>query len=67
MVLIDISKAFDCISHELLIAKLEAYGFGNDSLRLIFDYLTSRKQRVSINSTYSLGLKSHQVYHKDQF
>ena len=46
-------KAFDCISRELLIAKLEAYGFGNDSPRLIFDYLISRKQRVRINSTYS--------------
>ena len=57
MVLMDLSKAFDCISHELLIAKLEAYGFGNDSLRLIFDYLTSRKQRVKINSTYSSWLE----------
>ena len=38
IVLMDISKAFDCISRELPMAKLEAYGFGNDSLRLIFDY-----------------------------
>ena len=53
MALMDLSKAFDCISHELLIAKLGAYGFGNDSLRFIFDYLTSRKQRVRINFTYS--------------
>ena len=57
MVLMDLSKAFDCISHELLIAKLGAYGFGNDSLRLIFDYLTFRKQRVRINSTYSSWLE----------
>ena len=57
MVLMDLSKAFDCISHELLIAKLRAYGFGNDSLRLIFDYLTPRKQRVRINSTYSSWLE----------
>ena len=57
MVLMDLSKAFDCISRELLIAKLEAYGFGIDSLRLIFDYLTSRKQRVRINSTYSSWLE----------
>ena len=53
MVLMDLSKAFDCLPHDLLIAKLEAYGFGIGSLRLIFDYLTSRKQRVRINSTYS--------------
>ena len=57
MVLMDLSKAFDCISRELLIAKLEAYGFGIDSLRLISDYLTSRKQRVRINSTYSSWLE----------
>ena len=48
MVLVDLPKVFDCISHELLIAKLEAYGFGNDNLRLIFNYLASRKQRVRI-------------------
>ena len=57
MILMDHSKAFDCISHELLMTKLGAYGFGNDSLRLIFDYLTSRKQRVRINSTYSSWLE----------
>ena len=57
MVLMDLSKAFDCISHELLIAKLETCGFGIDSLRLIFNYLASRKQRVRINSTYSSWLE----------
>ena len=50
-------QSFDCTSHGLLIAKLEAYGFGIDSLRLIFDYLTSRKPRVKINSTYSFWLE----------
>ena len=40
MVLMDLCKAFNCTSHELLIAKLGAYGFGNVSLTLIFDYLT---------------------------
>ena len=66
MVLMDLSEAFVCISQELQIAKLGACGFGNDSLKLIFDYRTSRKQRVRILHT-ALGLKSHQVYHKDQF
>ena len=40
--LTDLSKAFDCINHELLIAKLEAYGFDNDSLKFINSYLTDR-------------------------
>ena len=53
MVLMDLSKAFDCLPHDLLIANLEVYGFWIGSLRLIFDYLTSRKQHVRINSTYS--------------
>ena len=57
LVLMDLSKAFNCISHGRLIAKLEAYGFGIDSLRLIFDYLTPRKQRVKTNSTYSSWLE----------
>ena len=43
MVLMDLSKVSDCLPHDLLIAKLEAYGFGIG--RLIFDYLKSRKQR----------------------
>ena len=50
MVLMDLSKAFDCLPHDL-IAKLEAYGSGIGSLQLIFDYLTSQKKRVRINST----------------
>ena len=57
MVLMDLSKPFDCLPHDLLIAKLEAYGFGIGSLRLIFDYPTSRKQRVRINSAYSSWLE----------
>ena len=38
--LIDLSKAFDCLSHEHLLAKLHAYGFSIVSLRLIHSYLT---------------------------
>ena len=49
----DLSKAFDCLSHELLIAKLEAYGFDEKSLKLIYNYLSNRKQRVKINNSYS--------------
>ena len=56
MVLMDLSKAYDCLPHDLLIAKLEAYGFGMKSLRLLYSYLTARRQRVKINSTYSSWL-----------
>ena len=49
----DLSKAFDFLSHELLIAKLEAYGFDEKSLKLIYNYLTNGRQRVKINDSYS--------------
>ena len=51
--LTDLSKAFDCMTHDLLIAKLHALKFDMNALNLIFDYLTGRKQRVKINSTFS--------------
>ena len=56
-ILMDLSKAFDCLPHDLLIAKLEAYGFGKDSLKFILSYLTNRKQRVKIGSNYSNWLR----------
>ena len=42
-VFIELSKAFDCISHELLIAKLNAYGFDIKSLNFILTYFTNQK------------------------
>ena len=49
-VLKDLSKAFDTINHELLIAKLNAYGFSEPSLKLIYNYLKDRLQHIKINS-----------------
>ena len=49
----DLSKAFDCVTHDLIIAKSEAYGFHIDALKLIHDYLLNRKQRVKINDAYN--------------
>ena len=50
----DLSKAFVCIPHNLLIAKMHAYGFSIDSLKIFFSYLKGRKQNVKINNTYSV-------------
>ena len=52
-VMMDLSKAFDCIRHDLLIAKLHAYGFSHEALTLINDYLTNRQQRVKVNGSFS--------------
>ena len=52
-VLMNLSKAFDTLNHDLLIAKLHAYGFDKDSLRLLKSYLTDRWQRTKINNSFS--------------
>ena len=49
----DLSKAFDTLNHDLLIAKLHANGFTRDALLLIKSYLSNRWQRTKINNSYS--------------
>ena len=49
----DLSKAFDCNDHALLIAKLHFYGFDIKSLEHIQSYLYERIQSVKINFSFS--------------
>ena len=54
-VLMDLSKAFDTINHQLLLAKLHAYGFTKRTLAIICSYLPNQKQKIKINNVLVLG------------
>ena len=53
LILLDLSKAFDCLPHWLLLCKLRAYGVSYESCKLIKSYLCNRLQRVKVASTRS--------------
>ena len=55
-ILTDLSKAFDCLNHDSLRAKLSAYGFSMDILKFIRSYLKDRKQRTNVGTDYSAWL-----------
>ena len=52
--LTDLSKVFDCLSHDLLLAKSNAYGFSLSALRVVQSYLSNRRKRTKINSEFSI-------------
>ena len=52
-ILMDLPKVYDCLRHDLSVAKSEAYGLGNGSLNFLLDCLTFRKQRTKVGSTFS--------------
>ena len=81
ILLTDLSKAFDCLNHQLLLAKLHAYGFDHLSLKVIQSYLSDRFQRVTVNASFSgwkkiltgvpqgsiLGPELYNIYSNDLF
>ena len=52
-VLMDLSKAFDTINHELMSAKLHAYGFSKKTLTIMLTYFTNRLRSTKVNTTFS--------------
>ena len=52
-VLMDLSKAFDCLPHNILLDKLSAYGVSSQSVSLLKSYLSNRKQQIKVNSVLS--------------
>ena len=57
VIIMDLSKAFDSLSRDLLLAKLEAYGLDNNTVSFMRSYLTSRLQRCKMNHSFSEWVK----------
>jgi hypothetical protein len=63
----DLSKAFDCLPHNLLMLKLEAYSLSENSLKVLKSYLENRRQRIKIGNNYSEWKISCVDLFKDQW
>ena len=66
-ILMDLSRAYDCLSHDLLITKLEAYGLDIGSLNFLLDYLSPRKHRTKVGSSYNQWSEICRGYPKAQY
>ncbi len=53
LIIMDLSKAFDCLRHDLMAAKLIAYGMSHSAVNILISYLRDRKQCVKIGSDTS--------------
>ena len=49
----DLSKAFDCLPHDILLCMLSAYGLSPKSVELLRNYLTGRKQQIKLQGDLS--------------
>ena len=54
----DLSKAYDCLRHDLLMLKLEEYALDNGSLNLFIDYRSFKRQRTKFGSAYTKWSKN---------
>ena len=52
-ILMDLSKAFDCLPHDILLCKLSSYGLSDEAVKLMTSYLTDRKQQVKVGDKVS--------------
>ena len=52
-ILMDLSKAYGFLPHDLLLAKLQTYGFSKESIRLFLSYLTNSTERIKLSSRFS--------------
>ena len=64
-ILMDLSKAYDCLPHDILIAKFKAYGFDFNSLCVLYSYLDCRHHRVKSGSLKVPQKELKLASHKD--
>ena len=67
IILLNLSKALKCLSHDLKIAKLEACGLDISTLNFLLDHLSLRKHRTRVGSSYRNGQKFAEEYRKAQY
>ena len=67
IILMDLSKAFDCIPHGLLLTKLKCYGLSDQACLLLKSYISDRKQRVKVGTPEVNGGQLHRVSPRDPF